>query len=126
MPKSPSRLSRSFEDGKNFTAKFKAIGPKEFLNEHLAELSAVCHGWEIGDESDIDFPTINVQDRSRQNTGAHNKGNIDNGNAAVYTQRLPPQPDFSEELALNQQQVFKKTTRCTYFSVLTFFKFRRR
>ena len=80
----------------------------------------------MGDEPDIDFPTIDVQHRSRLSTSACNKENTDNGNAAVYTQLLPPQPDFSEEVALNQQQKFKKTTRCTYFSVLTFFKFRRR
>ncbi|XP_075255377.1 uncharacterized protein LOC142348097 [Convolutriloba macropyga] len=97
------QIIRTRKDGKNFTAKIKAIGPKEVVNEHLAELSAVCHGLDIGDEPDIDFP-IEVQDRSRQCTSAHNKENTDNGNAAVYTQLLPPEPDFSEEVALNQQQ----------------------
>ena len=118
------QIIRTRIDGKNFTAKIKAIGPKEVVNEHLAELSAVCHGLEIGDEPDIDFP-IDVQDRSKQSTSAHNKENRDNVHAAVYTQLLPPQPDFSEEVALNQQQVYKKTTRCTYFSALSFFNFRR-
>ena len=115
MPRSffqVEQIIRTRKDGKNFTAKIKAIGPKEVVNEHLAELSAVCHGLDIGDEPDIDFP-IEVQDRSRQCTSAHNKENTDNGNAAVYTQLLPPEPDFSEEVALNQQQVYKKTTRCT-------------
>ena len=115
------QINRSRKDGKKFTAKVESIGPKEVVYEHLAELSAVCHDLEIGDEPDINFPSIDDQDRSIQNTSTKNSENADTGNEHVYTQLLPPQPVLPE-VALNQQQVVKKhhvTTFSSHFLVFS-------